>query len=535
MLKLNYKHKKAFTLIELLIVIAIIGILFIVLVSKIDFATDKAKATGVQADFRSFQLAFEQVAKENAGFNTLGWDTGDTTGDRVRNSYDVGDTNKNGVQDSGETWIGRKTYTETWTGVYTLVKPGTNVYDTNVIAALETAINANLDPKLHITISTDGIITMANGSQDPWKNEYHGRYLSNAGVDKLDRGAIIMYSDGANGVNGSADGISGGLVNITTPGSNVDGKDDYAIATVYTYANGYGEVKSITYGFSNNQSFGDASAVPVIPVGQAPNVVVPTPSDGSGSLPTPNLNGAIANAVSPIAYEWSELKTLAQANLSADELRDTYGIEVGDYKEVNSVKYVLVDLGTDNNGDGIQEFGEDYDGFVFMYNTGTEHNMNSTDINDGGYFASEMKNYVDDGNDTNNVDLYDKLDPSIKQVLKKVTITCNSGKNDMNGNDTNGMSVYTHDCHLFLASSKEVGYSFSDYQYAYEGPCFDLFTTDDSSRRGFISTANISSGWWLRSAPSAYTYAFFYVPTGGYNRGDGAAYIYGVVPTFVIG
>ena len=33
--------KKAFTLIELLIIIAIIGILFIVLVSKVDFVTDK--------------------------------------------------------------------------------------------------------------------------------------------------------------------------------------------------------------------------------------------------------------------------------------------------------------------------------------------------------------------------------------------------------------------------------------------------------------------------------------------------------------
>ncbi len=37
--------RKAFTLVELLIVIAIIGILFIVLVSKVDFATDKAKNT----------------------------------------------------------------------------------------------------------------------------------------------------------------------------------------------------------------------------------------------------------------------------------------------------------------------------------------------------------------------------------------------------------------------------------------------------------------------------------------------------------
>ena len=517
--------RKAFTLIELLIVIAIIGILFIVLVSKVDFATDKAKATGVQTDFRSFQLAFEQVAKENSGFNTFGWDTGDTNGDRVRNSYDVGDTNKDGIQDSGETWTGRKAYTETWTGVYTLVKPGTTGYDATVIAALESAINKNLDPKLHITISTDGIVTMANGAQDPWKNEYHGRYLSNAGADKLDRGVIIMYSDGANGVNGSADGIAGGLVNITTPGSNVDGKDDYALATVYTYANGYGEVKSITYGFSNNQSFGDASDVPVTPVGQAPSVVVPTPGDpvdpqpgGEGAtLLTPDLSGAVANSASPIAYSWSELKTLAQANLNSDELRDTYGIEVGDYKEVNGVKYVLVDLD-----------GNDYDGFVFMYNSGTTSKLNSTSTNKGGYVSTDVgKAYVDS--------LYTNLaDAELKSAIKKVTITCNSGDLNADGTDDNGMSTYTTDAYMFLASSKEVGFTFSGYQYAAEGAKFDLFV-DQTARANFATLANISSYWWLRSANSYNATAFCSVAAGGSGSNRDAYNTYAVVPAFVIG
>ena len=77
-MKMNFKsNRKAFTLVELLIVIAIIGILFVVLVSKVYFATDKANTTGVQTDFRSFQVAFETVSRENAGFNTLGWDTDD--------------------------------------------------------------------------------------------------------------------------------------------------------------------------------------------------------------------------------------------------------------------------------------------------------------------------------------------------------------------------------------------------------------------------------------------------------------------------
>lgn len=60
--------KKAFTLVEILIVVAVIGILFVTLVPRIDFAGDKARETGVKTDFRSFELAAEQLLRENAGF-----------------------------------------------------------------------------------------------------------------------------------------------------------------------------------------------------------------------------------------------------------------------------------------------------------------------------------------------------------------------------------------------------------------------------------------------------------------------------------
>ena len=247
--------RKAFTLIELLIVIAIIGILFIVLVSKVDFATDKAKATGVQTDFRSFQMALETVSRENAGFNTFGWDTGDTNANGKRDSYDEGDTNKDNIEDAGEVWTGHKVYAETFTKVYSLVKPGTTGYDRDALNRLETAINANLDPKLHITIKDDGEIVMANGAKDPWNKEYHGEYITNAEVDKKDRGAIIMYSDGANNEFGSEHTIANGIVTISIPGNNKAGKDDYGMVVVYTYVNGYGETATITEGFSNNQFF----------------------------------------------------------------------------------------------------------------------------------------------------------------------------------------------------------------------------------------------------------------------------------------
>jgi hypothetical protein len=140
-------------------------------------------------------------------------------------------------------------------------------YDADALHRLETAINANLDPKLHITIDDKGVITMANGAQDPWKTEYQGYLLTTDSKD--DRGAIVIYSLGANADLGSVANLDKGVVTVTiktvpstmdkngygavTTDNNKAGKDDYSLATVYTYKNGYGEVISSTTGFSNNQ------------------------------------------------------------------------------------------------------------------------------------------------------------------------------------------------------------------------------------------------------------------------------------------
>lgn len=64
MKKILCKKKKAFTLVELLIVLAVIAILFVVYISKVGFATDKAKLVGVQTDFRSFYIATKAVQME---------------------------------------------------------------------------------------------------------------------------------------------------------------------------------------------------------------------------------------------------------------------------------------------------------------------------------------------------------------------------------------------------------------------------------------------------------------------------------------
>ena len=489
--------KKAFTLIELLIVIAIIGILFIVLVSKVDFATDKAKATGVQTDFRSFQMALDTVAKENAGFNTFGWDTGDANQDGIRNSYDEGDTNKDGIQNGTEVFTGHKVYAETFTKVYSLKKNGTGSYDRDALNRLETAINANLDPKLHITIKDDGEIVMANGAQDPWNKEYHGWYITNAETDGKDRGAIVMYSDGANNEFGSEHTIANGIVTISIPGSNKAGKDDYSIVSLYTYTNGYGEVKNITTGFSNNQTFFTGTS-------DAPDV-----DDGNNITVTPKA--------SLEEYTWTELKQLANMNLMSDDYINTYNINLGDYKLYDGKKCFLVDYD-----------GNNYDGFVFIYISGVTGSMNDSNISNGGYVASLGAQKVEN--------IYNALpEGEFKNAIKNVTVKCNDNKN-------NYTEVHEEQYHMFLPAHREVGGTLcvnnATYKQCFdaEGTMFDYFMSGTTNAACAHRKGVIIGTCWIRTVSPGSDNSFCYVSgAGGTDDYATSSQTTNLYPVFVIG
>lgn len=57
-------RKKGFTLVEIMTVLTIIAILFVVLLPRFGFATDKAKEAGVKQDFRAFQTSAESAINE---------------------------------------------------------------------------------------------------------------------------------------------------------------------------------------------------------------------------------------------------------------------------------------------------------------------------------------------------------------------------------------------------------------------------------------------------------------------------------------
>ena len=457
---INTNQRKAFTLIELLIVIAIIGILFIVLVSKVDFATDKAKETGVQTDFRSFQMAFETVARENAGFSEL-----------VDTDYDV----------------------------------------------LEMAINRNLDNKLKINIDADGNITMVNNANDPWKNVYHGVYLSNN--NGLDRGAVVIYSDGANLIFGTSVNIINGYFEFDN--ASESGNDDYAIATMYSLANGNGQTISVTKGFSSNQTVGnvDVQNGPANTPGNGTNddttnddVVIDVPDEN----PTAVLND----------YTWDEIKALAQANLSPSEYESKYGIKLGQKKDNT---YVLVDFGYDDDGDGKDN---NYGGFVFMYNSKKQIAMNTNNKNNGGYGAYAM-DVVDS--------FFDALPEEIQNVITPVNITYIAGYDDY---AEQAFYTTTTPVRIFLPSYKEVGLTdklSGTYAKGYnaEGEKFDYFIEGTSNSactlRRFIGPQyTASSYYWLRSTDPYDTRTYCFIWTDGTDA-DYAGGTRSTVSAFVVG
>lgn len=63
--------KKAFTLVEILVVILIIGLLFVMLVPKISSTTVRAKESGVQTRFNEFRNAASLVLTEHAGLKDV--------------------------------------------------------------------------------------------------------------------------------------------------------------------------------------------------------------------------------------------------------------------------------------------------------------------------------------------------------------------------------------------------------------------------------------------------------------------------------
>jgi hypothetical protein len=147
-----------------------------------------------------------------------------------------------------------------------------------------------------------------------------------------------MYSNGANLTFGSEAAIAGGVVAIST--TNGDGQDDYSIVSVYTYLNGYGEVKNMTTGFSNNQIIhGDnlGANVPENPTNpdfpETPDV--PDIPDEPAETILYSQAGLYKTGTTELLYTWEELLSMnvvtsdfTAAKESDGKTSTAYAIEV---------------------------------------------------------------------------------------------------------------------------------------------------------------------------------------------------------------
>lgn len=277
------QNKRAFTLVELLIVITVIGILFVVLITRVDFATDKARATGVETDFNAYKIAFQMAAMNHNGFDYLFENT-----DAV----------------------------EAESGV--LLKPAQSAAE-NLMAALNDMLDDTMDLSLAygekadpnergyvgipcVTEITADEIDNADACvkavyyteySDPWKEPYIIYYCAGQqeivtidGEDVIhdvadgtihgNRGCICMVSKGANvdeeivWDNGAIDsnfdmddafvwedGMSKGDVEgYLFSGAFVPAvdSDDYVLVVSYTFRNGQGETAIHTFGFDGDFS-----------------------------------------------------------------------------------------------------------------------------------------------------------------------------------------------------------------------------------------------------------------------------------------
>ena len=219
--RLMAKRKTGFTLVEILVVILIIGLLFVFLVPKIDSSTDKARETGIKTDMRSYQTAFEAVAREHGGLGA------------------------NAIKDEAK--------------------------------AIQ-LINGYLDPALKIGAATaaancaDTETGYDVAKQDPWNNEYIFHYApkaaSNNGYVSIrtmgkDMRNTYAYGDLVTAMEGyeldaagkvTGDAVSGcldtDLESARTAGTPANGAkvDDYVLGTWYLD----GQIFSATAGFTTN-------------------------------------------------------------------------------------------------------------------------------------------------------------------------------------------------------------------------------------------------------------------------------------------
>ena len=216
---------------------------------------------------------------------------------------------------------------------------------------------------------------------------------------------------------------------------------------------------------------------------------------------------------------------------------NTSKYNVGDEKEVDlgttygkhKVRIANMSTPSECNQNG---FSESACGFVVEFaDVITTHNMNPTSSNKGGWLNSQMKTFIDN-------DIYNSLPEKLRNVIIDTKTVSGHGSEDTNHITSPEDKLDK----LYLLAPKEI---YSDWSNQYDSAA-DLTRQLDYYKIKGVTTSNKNGAikkdsegtvewWWLRSASSTNSYAFYNV----YSNGDwGSSYAYiahGVSPAFRIG
>ena len=156
-----------------------------------------------------------------------------------------------------------------------------------------------------------------------------------------------------------------------------------------------------------------------------------------------------------------------------------------------------------------------------------DHRMNSTDTNEGGWPASEMRTYV-------NSDIYNALPSELKLGIINTTV--------VSGYGLSGSNNFTSTDKLYLLDAKEIyGNSFtSEYSTAKDSERqLDYYSSQNvtaNNYSGAIKRNSVSDAvWWLRSAHASYHHYFYIVTNTGRWYTNIPSDANGVSPAFRIG
>jgi len=232
--------------------------------------------------------------------------------------------------------------------------------------------------------------------------------------------------------------------------------------------------------------------------------------------------------VNPVSFADDDWATIAAVAKSGN-YEGKYN--VGDTKEVNlgslgkhTVRIANTSTPAECNQEG---FSQTACGFVVEFaDIITEHNMNSTATNVGGWPATEMRQYL-------NGDIYNALPADLQSTIIDTKVVSGHGNSDS--------ANFTSTDKLYLLSTTEV--LGQEYGYDYDTGRNNTRQLDYYLAQG-VTTRNNSGAikqlngtnnfWWLRTANSNINGAFHGVRFNG-NRDNYTAYdTYGASPAFRI-